>query len=179
MQFHKILCQIANSQQELARKMDAQYDSTHNVIRKIEARIQFLHRELTQLASTKQFSTIGQKETKMKILKDQLNSMITAFSPIQPFHLTLPSIPQPLIVTKSPFNSATFLPLKLMNPKPLPKINKTLQKDKAPIAFLKENQLTNFLKERTTDFNSKFFSEILEQEPPAFMVGEEQSGVYE
>ena len=124
---NKLLCQIANSQQELVKKIDSQHDSTHDVIRKIEARIQFLHQELTKLASVGEFSAIGQKEKEMKVLKEQINSLTTTqFSSNQPFGITLPSIPQPLTVTKSPYNSAAFLPPELLNPKTLPSFNKTL-----------------------------------------------------
>ena len=75
----------------------------------------------------------------MKILKEQLNFMVMTFSPIQPFGSILPPIPQPLTMPKTLFNSTAFLPPNLMNPKPLFKINKTSQKDKASIAVLIDN----------------------------------------
>ena len=40
---NKILCQIANSQQELVKKFDAQQNSINEKIAKLEARIQTLH----------------------------------------------------------------------------------------------------------------------------------------
>ena len=83
----------------------------------------------------------------MKILKEQLNSMVTTFSPIQP-----------LTISKTLFNSAAFLPLELMNLKPLPRITKTSQKDKAPITILADNQLTSFLQQMITNSTPKTFS---------------------
>ena len=89
--------------------------------------------------------------------------MVSNFSPIQPFCSTLPLIPQHLTIPKTPFNFAAFLPLKLMNPKLLPRIT-TSQKDKAPITILVDNQLTSFLEQMTIDSSPKALSTNSKQE---------------